>query len=138
MRYTLDFEKWYSRCLYIGQKYASVTLTKGEYWGDKAIEHALNFGDSNSLCLEVILVHMPFVLKSSIVDEILVDKNNLPFYVCYETTLWYVRHFLLNEEHKAGLWSSIGNVHWSWRVKKLYDIIIRDFAVFVFGIYGWD
>jgi len=53
--------------------------------GYKAIEHALNFGDSNSLCLEVILVHMPFVLKSSIVDEILVDKNNLPLYVCYET-----------------------------------------------------
>ena len=69
--------------------------------GYKAIEHALNNGDSNSLCLEVILVHMPFVLKSSIVDEILVDKNNLPLYVCFETTLWYVRHFLLNEEHKA-------------------------------------
>lgn len=60
--------------------------------GYKVIEHVINMGDSNSLCLDVILVHMPFVLKSSIVDATLVDKNNLPHDLCYKTTLRYVRY----------------------------------------------
>ena len=141
--YTLSFEKWYSRCLSVGQKYPSVTLTEREYWkGYKAIKDALNMDYNmdppNSLCLNVILVHMPFVLKSSITDATLVDKNNLPHNLCYETALKYVRYFLLKESPKAGLLSSVGNEHWSQRVKKLYDIIINDFADFVCGIYGWD
>ena len=79
--------------------------------GYKAIDNAINMDDFNSLCLDMILVHIPFVLKNSIMDATLVDKNNLPHDLCYKITLRYVLYYLLNEEPKVGLWSSINNVY---------------------------
>ena len=119
---------------------ALVSLTEDEYWvGASAIKHAinedLNMDDDKSLSLNVVLVHIPFVLKIVLIDETLVVQNN-PHDICYRTTLRYVWG-LLNEPPKVGLWPSIGNLHWSRRVRKFYDIVIRDFADLVCGIYGY-
>ena len=132
---TLDFEKWYCRCLYLGKSDSSITLTENEYRTARfAIKNALGLESADESAFDTILVHMPFVLKSIMIDKSLIEKSNLSPYPSYEDVLRSIKFRVLNMSPKAGLLSNIGNASWPQKIKALYNIVLKEFIISTFGI----